>query len=101
MMHLSSTSAPMEPGIVSQFAELLHERRSQIAPPRTSTSMYDLWAILHERELSQIDAALARIRRGSYGTCEACGSQIQYLHLFLEPTSSRCVGCTSAERRTA
>ena len=63
--------------------------------------MYDLWAILHERELSEIDAALARIRRGTYGTCEACGTQIQYLHLFLEPTSANCVACAPAQRRTA
>ena len=96
---------PLAPAIVSQFAELLHARRSEIAPPftRNSRSMYDLWSILHEREVTQIDEALARIRKGSFGTCEECGSQIQYLHLFLNPTVERCLACRPQMRsaRTA
>ena len=99
-MQKTRESEPMAPGIVHQFAEMLHERRSQIAPPltRNSKSMYDLWTILHEREVAQIDEALARIRTGSFGTCTECGSSIQYLHLFMEPTSGCCLACRPKAR---
>ena len=88
---------PMSPEVVHQFAETLHERRCQIAPPFTRSSR------LHQRELGLIDDALARIRRGSYGTCEECGSQIEYLHLFMNPTSATCLACLPQARtiRTA
>jgi len=98
-------SEPMDPVVVSQFADLLHERRSQVAPPftRNSKSMVDLWTILHEREVVEIDQALARIRRGSYGSCEVCGAQIQYLQLFMHPTEDCCLACRPQSRsvRTA
>jgi len=92
---MENQSVLLSPKVLNQFAEMLHERRNQIAPPltRASKSMYDLWTILHEREVSQIDGALDRIRKGSYGTCEACGSPIQYLHLFMNPTSECCLAC--------
>jgi hypothetical protein len=97
---MEKQSAPLSPRALNQFAEMLHERRNQIAPPltRASKSMYDLWTILHEREVSQIDGALARIRNGSYGTCEACGSPIQYLHLFMHPTEECCLACRPKAR---
>jgi RNA polymerase-binding transcription factor DksA len=87
----------MHPAIVGQFADMLHERRSQIAAPSVHN------AGRRGRELGAIDGALARIRRGSYGTCEDCGSQIQYLHLLLNPTSARCLACRPESRivRTA
>jgi RNA polymerase-binding transcription factor DksA len=92
---MEKQNEPLSPRVLNQFAEMLHERRNQIAPPltRASKTMYDLWTILHEREVSQIDGALERIRMGSYGTCEACGSPIQYLHLFMNPTSESCLAC--------
>jgi len=99
---MEKQTEPLSPRCLNQFAEMLHERRNQIAPPltRASKSMYDLWTILHEREVSQIDGALARIRCGSYGTCESCGAPIQYLHLFMNPTSECCLAC-SPKARTA
>jgi hypothetical protein len=99
---MGKESSPLSPRTLNEFAEMLHERRTQIAPPltRASKSMYDLWSILHEREVSQIDGALARIRNGTYGTCEACGSSIQYLHLFMNPTSECCLGCQPKARTT-
>lgn len=86
---------PMDPALVAEFADLLHERRSRIAPPlaRSTKSSYDLWTILHDREVAQIDAALARIRLGSFGVCTACGGSVQYLHLYLDPAAERCLTC--------
>ena len=86
---------PMSPEMVFEFAEMLHGRRSQIAPPLTRNTKfaYDLWAVLHEREGGQIDRALARIRKGSYGLCLACGEAVQFLELYLDPTAECCLRC--------
>jgi DnaK suppressor protein len=88
-----SSSKPMAPEVVAEFAEMLHGRRSEIAPPPARSSKYDLWLILHEREVSQIDRALARIRLGSYGVCIGCGDAVQFLELYLDPTSECCLQC--------
>src|SRR5947207_1172713 len=91
---------PLAPGLLNEFAELLHDRRSQISRPagNPSCSGYDLWTILHEREVSEIDAALSRIRAGCYGLCLGCGGPIPILHLFLIPTSECCLDCRPKTR---
>ena len=89
---------PMAPEVVAEFAEMLHARRNQIAPPltRNTKSAYNLWTILHEREVSQIDRALCRIRLGSYGLCLGCGDAVQFLELHLDPTAECCLRCRKA-----
>jgi hypothetical protein len=89
---------PMAPEVVAEFAEMLHARRTQIAPPlaRNTRSAYNLWTLLHEREVSQIDRALCRIRLGSYGLCLACGDAVQFLELYLDPTAECCLRCRKA-----
>ena len=86
---------PMAAEVVAEFAEMLHERRSQIAPPLTKNtkSAYSLWTILHEREVTQIDRALSRIRSGSYGLCLGCGDAVQFLELYMDPTAECCLRC--------
>ncbi len=44
-------------------------------------------------ELGDIDAALERIRAGSYGTCTDCGVSIPALRLSAYPTAKRCIDC--------
>lgn len=44
-------------------------------------------------ELRAIDAALARIREGTYGACIECGSAIPYSRLKVAPAASRCLAC--------
>ena len=85
----------LEPGMLNEFADLLHERRNRLAPPFTQNSqaMWALWSIVHEREVRDIDGALARIRAGSYGTCSTCGGAIQFLRLYQDPTVERCLVC--------
>ena len=92
---------PMAPEVVAGFAEMLHARRSQIAPPLDPAANrgYNLWAILHEREVGQIDHALARIRLGSYGLCLGCGDAVQFLELYLDPTAECCLGCRNLGMR--
>jgi RNA polymerase-binding protein DksA len=44
-----------------------------------------------ERQLEQIDAALARIEDGTYGTCAACGKPIDPERLRAMPWVTLCI----------
>jgi DnaK suppressor protein len=44
--------------------------------------------------LADIDAALARVADGSYGTCQACGQPISAERLAARPMARTCIGCT-------
>jgi DnaK suppressor protein len=43
--------------------------------------------------LGEIDAALARIEAGTYGTCTNCGSEIATGRLEAHPWASLCIDC--------
>jgi RNA polymerase-binding protein DksA len=49
--------------------------------------------IRESRELQDIEAALARIGDGSYGTCIDCGGEIGRARLSAYPTAKRCLPC--------
>ena len=49
---------------------------------------------LAERHLAEVDAALARVASGSYGTCVVCGGPIPDERLEARPTAIACVGCS-------
>ena len=62
----------------------------------------DLAAVLLTRcqeTLEEIDAALARIRLGSYGTCLTCADAIPYERLEIVPAADRCVACQAVRDR--
>jgi DnaK suppressor protein len=44
-------------------------------------------------ELAQVDAALARIKEGSYGICLECGAAIPLARLDAYPMAARCIAC--------
>jgi RNA polymerase-binding transcription factor DksA len=46
------------------------------------------------RELAEIDAALARIAQGSYGTCQGCGGPMGLQRLRALPEAKYCVACS-------
>jgi RNA polymerase-binding transcription factor DksA len=50
-------------------------------------------------DLTQVDAALARIRDGSYGECVDCGEPIAPARLRAYPTAQRCVACQGAHEK--
>jgi DnaK suppressor protein len=50
-------------------------------------------AELEARELHQIERALARMKQGTYGLCEACHSKIPVARLNALPYSTTCVQC--------
>jgi len=51
------------------------------------------------QELREVDAALARMSQGSYGTCIDCRSEIDLERLRREPAARRCFACQSAYER--
>lgn len=50
-------------------------------------------ALRHQVE--GIDAALARIEEGTYGSCASCGNEIGAARLEFRPSSILCVSCKS------
>jgi DnaK suppressor protein len=47
-------------------------------------------------ELRRIDAAMARVDEGLYGTCATCGLAIEPRRLKALPWAVRCTGCEEA-----
>jgi DnaK suppressor protein len=45
------------------------------------------------QELADIDAALQRIKDGTYGICDTCGENISEQRLAVRPESFECVEC--------
>lgn len=52
-------------------------------------------ALMHQArtQLAEIEAALARLTSGTYGTCERCGRPIPEARLEARPTARTCVTC--------
>lgn len=50
-------------------------------------------AELEARELAQVDRAIARLKQGTYGLCEACSKRIPVARLNALPYSTMCIEC--------
>ncbi len=48
--------------------------------------------------LAEVEDALAKLDRGTYGTCEACGQPIPEARLEAMPAARHCMACTSSRR---
>jgi DnaK suppressor protein len=46
-------------------------------------------------QVAELDAALDRLQRGSYGACEQCGASIPEARLEAQPAARRCVACAA------
>ena len=44
-------------------------------------------------ELSEVEAALARVADGRYGICSDCGEPIGWPRLNVQPAAARCIAC--------
>lgn len=58
-------------------------------------------AILEElaQQVKDIDAALARIEKGTYGHCAVCGDPIDSQRLEILPTATLCHSCEAAKSK--
>ncbi len=50
-------------------------------------------AEVESRELASIENALERMKEGTYGQCEVCGSRIPMARLDALPYATMCIGC--------
>ncbi len=60
------------------------------------TNQFGTRTVLEDR-LVEVNAALDRIARGSYGICTSCGSELSSELLRLNPESSLCRECKKRE----
>jgi DnaK suppressor protein len=76
---------------VRQREQALAECAQSVPDPVAQRRSVDL-----KDTIAQIDAALARIDAGTYGTCAQCGTSIPEERLQLRPFTATCVACSSA-----
>ena len=68
---------------------------------RTDEDALERLGDAERRELTRIDAAIARMDQGSYGVCADCGEEIERRRLQALPHALRCQGCEEARERIA
>jgi RNA polymerase-binding transcription factor len=76
----------------------LHEERAGIMEERERGLELSLEDSV-EHLLKAIDAALGRIDRGEYGSCERCGERIGAERLEALPWATKCIACKRVEER--
>jgi hypothetical protein len=74
---------------------LLQQRRASLEAPGAAGGAARAPTGDEQRELAEIDAALARIEDGTYGRCEVCGHAIGFQRLRAVPEARTCVNCSS------
>jgi len=86
-----------------QYVELMGRTPGDIGDESVADALADLELgsiDRHIQEIRDIDAARARIRGGSFGTCIACGRGIDFERLLVYPTAKRCFTCQQQRERT-
>jgi sigma-B regulation protein RsbU (phosphoserine phosphatase) len=53
------------------------------------------------RLLEEVDSALERMDKGSYGLCDVCQGQIEEERLMADPLSRNCLGCLTPDQQRA
>ncbi len=103
-----TTNAPAVPTDLEVFRVQLADlradcvRQRELALAESATAMPDPVAVSRAAHLlntiEQIDAALARIADGSYGSCVHCGVAIPAERLEFRPFAAGCVACEQQAR---
>jgi len=68
-------------------------RRAEDAATATVRSILSRLEGHQKRELDEIEDALARLARGTYGRCQGCGAAMSPARLSALPTARHCVDC--------
>jgi DnaK suppressor protein len=88
----------------SDLGLLAEERESELEECAQEARMAQLLARLDDRErreLDEVDAALARLREGTYGRCCRCRRRIPIARLEALPATPHCIGCARAAEAPA
>jgi RNA polymerase-binding protein DksA len=51
-----------------------------------------------KHQLDEVDAAVAKLDAGTYGTCQSCGKEIGAARMEARPVSLLCVDCKTRRR---
>lgn len=79
-----------------QYVELIGQTPADTGDAAIGDALADLNLAMidrHIREIRDIEAAMARIKEGSFGTCIDCGEDIAFERLLAYPTAKRCLVC--------
>jgi len=85
-----------------QYIELIGRVPADIGDQSVGDALADLnLAIIdkHVEELRDLEAARARTKDRTYGSCLECGSDIGYDRLLAYPTAKRCLRCQQQRER--
>jgi RNA polymerase-binding transcription factor DksA len=89
--------------ITSSELEILEQREPDLLDVSADHALAHQIDEIGERErteLEAIDAALARIARGTFGRCHSCGEPIEESRLEVSPWTPSCLGCARALEET-
>jgi len=83
-------------GDLSLLKELRQQNSGDVIDAALDTAQDEISSQLAEvesRELTNIETALERMRKGDYGRCEACGGAIPLARLQALPYATTCIQC--------
>jgi RNA polymerase-binding transcription factor len=83
-------------GDLSLLKELRQQNSGDVIDAALDTAQDEISSQLAEvesRELSSIEIALERMRKGDYGRCDGCGSVIPLARLQALPYAATCIQC--------
>lgn len=86
-----------------QYVELIDRAPADSGDEATGDALADLnLAIIdrHVREIRDIEAARARIKDGSFGSCIDCKAEIGFERMLAYPTAKRCFACQRLHEKT-
>lgn len=93
LRELDSSSSTLEGEGAGDSSELSHidQHPGDTASELTDADTQNAVLENHADQRTQVEAALARIEDGSYGTCIDCGRPIPDARLAVRPEAARCV----------
>jgi DnaK suppressor protein len=83
-------------GDLSLLKELRQQNSGDVIDAALDTAQDEISSQLAEvesRELTSIETALERIRKGDYGRCDGCGNAIPLARLQALPYATMCIQC--------
>lgn len=86
-----------------EYGKLIGALPGDIGDQSIADTLADLNISLADRHITQlraVEAALLRIRNGTYGTCVDCGAEIGFERLSAYPTAERCIQDQDRVERT-
>lgn len=93
---LTAKLAELEKRLASIKRDVTQEHSSDSAEQAQERENDEVIDAIGDETLEAIaatKAALARLREGTYGVCDACGGEIAEQRLAVIPEATRCINC--------